>query len=136
MSEELKQDDTQETEQAETVTESVTEQEAVTAEQKEQSTEQGKKSFVCLFIAMGCFAAGFLLLALSIILPFAGVKNVSVHLLIASMISELAAVSFINAQKRKVETKACKLFTILSYVVMGIALLIFVIGLSTVNAAK
>ena len=76
-----------------------------------------------MYIAMGCFAVGCILLGLSFV-----IKGVGVHLLIASMVSELTSVTFLNAQKRRVETKACKVIRILSYVVMAVALIIFVVG--------
>ncbi len=102
-----------------------------TEQQPENTEEQSKKSYVFMYIAIGCFAVGCILLALSFVIRGAGV-----HFLIASMISELAAVSFINAQKKRVNTKACLLISILSYAVMAAALIIFIVGIGVGSSAK
>lgn len=93
--------------------------------------ENGKKNLLFLYIAIGCFAAGCVLLGISF-----AVKGAGVYMLIASMISELAAVSFLNAQKRNGENLACKIIRILSYVVMVAAIIIVVIGMSVSSSAK
>ncbi|MDE6374103.1 MAG: hypothetical protein K2L72_06340 [Clostridia bacterium] len=92
---------------------------------------QGKKAFVCLYIAIGCLAAGCILLALSFF-----IKGFGVHMLIASMIAELASVSFLNGQKRRAPVKAGFALTIISYVVMAAALIVFVVGIGVANSAK
>ncbi len=94
----------------------------------EETTEEGEKNFTLLYVAIGCFAASFVLFALSFFISGAGV-----YLLIASMTCSLAAMSFINAQKRKAVNKLCKIFQILSYVIMFAAVAIFVWGTVAVN---
>ena len=102
----------------------------------EETTEEGAKSFTLLYIAIGCFAAACILFALSLILPLVNVAGAGVYMLIASMITSLAAVSFINGQKRRATNKLCKIIQILSYAVMIAAVAVFVIGTATVNASK
>ena len=105
-----------------------------TAPQEDLQQEKPQNgSFWCLYVAIGCFAVGCVLFALSFILTVA-IKGAGVYLLIASMILELAAASFLNAQKRKKETTLCKVIKVLSYVVMGAAIIVVVIGMSIVNA--
>lgn len=100
----------------------------------QKSTEEGEKNFTLLYVAAGCFAAACVLFALAIILPLANVKGISVYMLIASMVTSLAAVSFINGQKRKATNKLCKIFLILGYVIMFASVAVFIIGSATVNA--
>ena len=97
----------------------------------EEVTENGAKSFTLLYVAIGCFAAACVLFALSFVIYGAGV-----YMLIASMTCSLAAMSFINAQKRKATNRLCKIFQILSYVIMFAAVAVFVIGASMANSAK
>lgn len=93
--------------------------------------ESGKTSLVYFYIAIGCFALGCVLFGISF-----AIKGAGVYLLISSMISTLASVSFLNAQKKHGETAACKVIRILSYVVMAAALIVFVIGMSVSASAK
>ena len=99
----------------------------------EVQTEEngGKKSFVCLYVAIGCFALGCVLLALSFF-----IKGAGVYLIISSLISELASVSFLNGQKKHGVNTACKVIRILSYAVMVIGLIIVIIGMSIAASAK
>lgn len=97
----------------------------------EENQAEEKPSFIFLYIAIGCFAVGALLLALSFF-----IKGAGVYMLIACMISELAAVSFLNGQKRKGENTACRVIRILSYVIMAAALIICVIGVSVTQPSK
>ena len=97
----------------------------------EENTEVQNKSFLFLYIAIGCFAAGLILFVLSFF-----IKGAGVYFIISAMICELAAVSFINAQKRKANNKLCFVFTILSYVVMAAALAVFIAGMSVGSANK
>ena len=97
----------------------------------EETTEEGAKSFTLLYIAIGCFAVACILFALAFVISGAGV-----YMLIVSMITSLAAVSFINGQKRRATNKLCKIIQILSYAVMIAAVAVFVIGTATVNASK
>lgn len=103
-------------------------------EEKPETAEpltEGKKSFICFYVAIGCFALGCVLLALSFF-----IKGAGVYLIISSMISELASVSFLNAQKRHGENTACKVIRILSYAVMVAGIIIVVIGMSVTASAK
>lgn len=102
-----------------------------TVTDEETGENGGKKSYLFMFIAMGCFFAGCILFALAFV-----IKGVGNYMLIASMICELASVSFLNAQKRHVETAACKVLRILSYIVMGAGIIVVIIGMSVVNANK
>lgn len=92
---------------------------------------QGKKAFLCLYIAIGCLAAGCILFALSFV-----IKGFGVHMLIASMIAELAAVSFLNGQKKRTPVKVGFALTIISYVIIAAALIVFVVGIGIANTAK
>lgn len=89
----------------------------------EETTQEGAKSFIFLYVAMGCFAAACVTFALSFFIYGAGV-----YMLIASLTCSLAAMSFVNAQKRKATNTLCKVLQILSYVIMFAALAVFVIG--------
>ena len=100
----------------------------------EEPADEGKKSFLNLYIAIGGFAVGCILFILSLTAAPKIGGSAGVYFLIASMISELASVSFLNAQKRKAETKLRLIFTILSYVVMAAALGIFIAGMSVGSA--
>lgn len=93
--------------------------------------ESGKKNLVYFYIAIGCFALGCVLFGISF-----AIKGAGVYLLISSMISTLASVSFLNAQKKHGETAACRVIRFLSYVVMAAALIVFVIGMSVSASAK
>lgn len=99
--------------------------------QSEEETTPQTKSFLFLYIAIGCFAVGCALFVLSFF-----IKNVGVYFIVSTMICELAAVSFINAQKRKYNSKVCLVFTILSYAVMIAAFGVFIIGTITVNTSN
>lgn len=103
---------------------------------EEIKNEDGTKpekpvNFIRLYIAIGCFAAGVVLFILSF---FIKGGKAGIYLLISSMIGELAAVTFTNAQKRVKETVLVKVFRYLSYAVMIAGLIIFIIG-TTVNAS-
>lgn len=98
----------------------------------ENGTENGapeSNKYLFMYIALGCFLLGCVLFALSFFIHGAGV-----YLLISSMISELACLSFINAQKRKVMTAACRVTQILAYVIMFAAVIVFVLGTITSGA--
>ncbi|MCM1546466.1 MAG: hypothetical protein NC033_05460 [Clostridiales bacterium] len=100
-------------------------------EKKDEQPEEGNKNFTLLYVAIGCFAAACVLFALAFVISGAGV-----YMLIASMICALAAVSFINGQKRKASNTLCKVMQILSYVVMIAALAVFIFGASVSGTAK
>lgn len=96
----------------------------------EENKNTEKPNFTLLYIAIGCFAVACVLFALAFIISGAGV-----YMLISCMILSLAAVSFINGQKRRATNKLCKIMQILSYVIMIAALAVFIIGTATVNAS-
>ena len=66
-----------------------------------------------MFVALGCLIAGAIVFVLSFFIKGAGVP-----LIIASMILALACASFLNGQKRKAYSNACKVLQVLSYVLM------------------
>ncbi|MDE7163378.1 MAG: hypothetical protein K2O44_04790 [Clostridia bacterium] len=123
----------------------MSEQDINEQEEKEESTEVsteaqpeaqpeengGKNSLLCFYIAAVCFALGCVLFGISF-----AIKGAGVYLLISSMISELACVSFLNGQKKHGEIKACKIIRILSYIVMAAGIIVFVIGMSLSASAK
>lgn len=94
-------------------------------EEKKQETEE--KTFVYLYVAIGCFSVSVVLFALAIGLSYV-VSGIGVYLLIASLISELASLSFLNVQKKHGQNAACKVFTVLGYVIMIAAVLVFSFG--------
>lgn len=96
-------------------------------EVNEQTPQE--KNYIFFFIAIGCFAVGALLFGLAF-----AIKNAGTYMLFASMISELASVTFLNAQKKKYDFKWILIVRIASYVIMGAALVIVIFGLSV--AAK
>ncbi|MGN1060543.1 MAG: hypothetical protein ACI4QN_02305 [Candidatus Coproplasma sp.] len=104
-----------------------------TEELEELTEEQKKKNFMTHFyISLGCFIAGCVLLILAVVFTFAIKNGIAVYFLIASMIAELAAISFLNYMKQKGgEGKLRSVFVILNYVVMGVALAIFIAGTGT-----
>lgn len=73
----------------------------------------------CFWASVVAFALGALLFGLTFTL-------LGAYALFASLLSELAALSFLNAQKKRGNFPACKAVKILSYVVLilGVALLI------------
>lgn len=97
----------------------------------EETTEEGAKNFTLLYVAIGCFAAACITFALAFFIYGAGI-----YFLIASLTCSLAAVSFINGQKRKATNTLCKVLQILSYIVMFAALAVFIIGASVSSAAQ
>ncbi len=104
-------------------------------EQLNETPEEHKESgnfMTHFYISLGCFAVGCVLLVLAIVFAFAVKNGIGVYFLIASMIAELASVSFLNAMKQRGgDGKLRTVFVILSYVVMGIALAIFIAGTGT-----
>ena len=88
-----------------------------------------KPNFICLYIAIAVFALGVVSLALAIGLAFV-VTNVGIYFLVGSMVAELAAISFCNAQKQNGQHKLTKVFKVLSYVVLFAAVIIFAVGTS------
>lgn len=104
--------------------------------QKQNPDVEENKSFLLLYIAIGCFALGAILLGLAIGLSFV-VSGVGVYLLIASLISELASLTLLNAQKRHGVNKLCTVIRVLSYIVLVAGVLIFAFGASiNINVGK
>lgn len=99
--------------------------------QEEQTPQE--KNYLFFFISAGCFALGALSFILAFVLSIA-IKGIGTYLLFASMICELASVTFLNAQKRKYNFKWIMVLRVASYVIMGAALVIVIFGLSV--AAK
>lgn len=98
-------------------------------EENHTEEENKKSAAIYFYIALGCFILGCILFALAMVFTFAVVNGTAYYFIIATMISELASVSFLNAQKKKGgDGKLRSVFVILSYVVMGAALVIFVMG--------
>lgn len=91
--------------------------------QEEQTPQE--KNYLFFFISAGCFAVGALLLGLAF-----AIKNAGTYLLYASMICELASVTFLNAQKRKYNFKWILALRVASYVIMGAGLVIVILGIS------
>lgn len=87
----------------------------------ENDAPQNKNNF---WIAVVCCALGGLFFGLSFTV-------MGVYALFSSMILELAAVSFLNAQKRHGYFLACKILRVVSYVIMavGVGFVIGIIGM-------
>lgn len=96
-------------------------------ENKELTPEDLKKRKIYTYVAIGCLAAGGVLLALAIGLSYV-VAGIGVYLLIASVISEIAAVSFINSVERSGKTKVTLALKIVSYVIMIAGFAIIILG--------
>ena len=101
-------------------------------ENKTQEEEQEiKKNYNLFYISLGCFGVGLILLVLTIVFTFVLKNGIAIYFLVSSMICELASISFLNGQKQKFgREKRESVFVILSYVVMGVALIIFLTGMS------
>ena len=93
---------------------------------EELTPEDEKKRKIYTYIAIGCIAAGGVLLGLAVGLSFA-VSGIGVYLLIASVISEIAAVSFINSVEKSGKSKLTLALKIIAYAVMiaGFGIIIF-----------
>lgn len=95
----------------------------------QEQEENAKKIKIYFYISLGCFIVGCILFALVLVFTFAVKNGTAVYFIIASMVSELASVSFLNAMKQKgYDGKLRMIFVILSYIVMGAALIIFLMG--------
>ncbi len=102
----------------------------------EKMPESGKKFSQLFYIAIGCFAVGVILFILAIVFTLTIKNGIGIYFLISSMIAELACVSFLNGHKQKYgQTKLLFIFKILSYVVMGAGLAVFIIG-TGINVAN
>jgi hypothetical protein len=85
--------------------------------------EQQSNTKKYFWIAVVCFALGILFFGLSFTI-------LGTYALFGSMILELAAISFLNGQKRYNYFLACKILRIASYAVMlvGVAMVLGLIG--------
>lgn len=93
--------------------------------------ESGAKNFTLMFVALGCLIVGVIIFILSFF-----IKGAGVYLIITSMIFALACASFLNGQKRKAYSNACKVLQILSYVLMIACVAVVLAGTITVNTQK
>ena len=93
---------------------------------KELTPEDEKKRIIYTYVAIGCLAVGVVLLALAVGLSYV-VYGIGVYLLIASIVSEIAAVSFINSVEKLGKSKLTLALKIISYAVMvaGFAIILF-----------
>lgn len=98
------------------------------SEKKEDGdgTKDGEKEInkTCFFIAIGCFVVACVLFALSFT-----IKNAGVYTLFGSLLSSLAALSFLNGQKKRGYFSACKILRILCYAIMAAAIIVVVVGI-------
>lgn len=81
-------------------------------------------SMKCFWIAVGCCAVGAVLFGLTFTV-------LGVYALLASLICELASVSFLNGQKKYGYFTLCKIVRAVAYAVMiaGIAVMVWIIGM-------
>lgn len=108
-----------------------TEETAKTAGTEETGAESGAKNFTLMFVALGCLLAGIVLFILSFF-----IKGAGVYLLVASMIFALACASFLNGQKRRAYSTACKVLRVACYVLMVACVGVVIAGTVTVNTQK
>lgn len=99
---------------------------------QEPTPEDLKKRAIYTYVAIGGIAVGGVLLALAIGLSFA-ITGIGVYLLIASVVCEIAAVSFINSVERSGKSKVTLILKIVSYVIMIVGFAIIILGMSVVN---
>ncbi len=93
--------------------------------QEDETQPTEVKSKLCFYIALGCFIVGCVLFGVSFAAHGAGV-----YLILASMILELASVSFLNGQKKHGYFKLCTVLRIVSYVVMIAGLAVVLAGMA------
>ncbi len=101
-----------------------------TAETQPEQPEK-KANFLCLYIAIGCIAAGCILLGLAF-----AIKGAGVYLLLASRICQLAALSLLTAQKKNGASKATFPLIIVSYVVLFAAAIVILTGMVVSGTQK
>lgn len=90
----------------------------------ENGQSDGVASMKCFWIAVGCCAVGAVLLGLTFTV-------LGVYALLASLICELAAVSFLNGQKKHGYFTLCKVVRVVSYAIMiaGVVIMVWIIGM-------
>ena len=94
----------------------------LTEEENEQQPESGYNGFGYAYAAIGLIVTG--IAALALIFTVLGIYS-----LIASVILSLAALTFVNIQKRKNDFPKLKIIKICAYIVFGIAVAVFIGGL-------
>ena len=87
----------------------------------ENENKNGNGQYVYAYIAIGLIIVGAIALGVSFTV-------LGVYALIASMLFEIAAMTFVNLQKRRQDLKWLIYLKIAAYVLIGAALLIFVGG--------
>lgn len=97
-------------------------------ENAESENEPKQKNYTFFLVAAGGFVAGAILFAISFF-----IKGAGVHLLFASMISQLICATFLNAQKRKYDFIWIKVLRVACYAVMIAALAIVIWGVSVAS---
>lgn len=108
-----------------------------TQQQEEQQEVNPKNYMIHFYIALGAFIVATILLVLAIVFTFSIKNGIGVYFLISSMVASLAAASFLNAMKQRGGVgKLRTVFVILNYIVMGVALVIFIAGTASNAAAK
>lgn len=93
---------------------------------EENSTENS--THVNFFIAIGALVLGAIALGCTFI------PQIGVYTLIASVLLELTALSFLSTQKKKNNFKGVFYVTIVAYVLLGLSLILFAGGLIYVAA--
>jgi len=102
----------------------------------ENKEEPKEINYKLLYVAIGCFAVGLIMFILTIVFAFTVPNGSAFYFLLASMILELAAISFVNAQKQRYgEGTKAKILRIACYVIMLAGVIIFVFGISA-NASE
>lgn len=91
-------------------------------EENEQQPERGYNGFGYAYAATGLVIAGAAALALIFTVP-------GIYSLIASVILSIAALTFVNVQKRKNDFPKLKIIRICAYAVFGVAVAVFTGGL-------
>ncbi len=87
----------------------------------ENENKNGNGQYVYAYIAIGLIIVGAIALGVSFTV-------LGVYALIASMLFEIAAMTFVNLQKRRQDLKWLIYLKIAAYILCGAALLIFVGG--------
>jgi hypothetical protein len=78
-----------------------------------QQQEIEDENKVCFWVSVGLFAVGLILFVVSLFVTVIGFYGI-----LASMIAQLAAITFLNVQKKHGYFFACKVIRVLSYIVM------------------
>lgn len=89
-----------------------------------------KPTLICFYIALGALVAAAAAFGCAFI-PRAGV-----YMLIVSILLELAALSFLSAQKKKYNFKGVRIATVAAYVLLAVSFVTFAGGLAYSAVAK